>query len=129
MEFKSKKQANECLSEWKQRLFLNDWTIKLLIVKPKYIEGFQGTCEFDYSISSAVIRITKSNKDLKKRIVKYCAEETLVHELLHCKYNLIKQDNSYEGILTDMHEHQLIEQMAKSLIMAKYGLTFDWFAS
>lgn len=62
-----------------------------------------------------------------ERIIKYCAEQILVHELLHCKYNWICNENSYEGKYVDVMEHGLLEQMAKSLIMVKYGVGLEYF--
>lgn len=34
MEFSSIEQAKEALKEWKKRLFLDDWTIKVELVSP-----------------------------------------------------------------------------------------------
>lgn len=129
MEFKDIKQANQSLREWQHRLFLDDWTIDLRLVKAKEIDGFTGRSYLVFPLQSVVIKIAKPNKDIKNRIVKYCAEETLIHELLHCKYNILEKDNTYESAYLDGRQHQLLEQMAKSLIMAKYNLPFKWFAN
>lgn len=32
-----------------------------------------------------------------------------------------------EGVFYEEKQHQLLEQMAKSLVMAKYGIGFDYF--
>lgn len=61
------------------------------------------------------------------RIMKYCAEIILVHELLHCKMNWISNNDTYEGKYFDTVEHALLEQMAKSLIMAKYNVGLEYF--
>ncbi len=34
---------------------------------------------------------------------------------------------TYEGVYLDATEHQKLEEMAKSLIMAKYGVGYDYF--
>lgn len=59
--------------------------------------------------------------------MRYCAEKILVHELLHCRYNWIKSPDSVEGIFWYTYEHYFLEQMAKSLIMVKYGLELNYF--
>lgn len=51
-----------------------------------------------------------------------------MHELLHLKYNLVDASNpSYEEVSLMQTEHMLLEQMAKSLIMAKYNLSYSYF--
>ena len=57
------------------------------------------------------------------------AELTLVHELLHIKFEYIS-DEDVVGDLPKVHQsllHQGVESMAKSLIMAKYNLDYDYF--
>lgn len=34
---------------------------------------------------------------------------------------------TYEGVYLDATEHQKLEEMAKSLIMAKYGVDYNYF--
>ena len=34
---------------------------------------------------------------------------------------------TYEGVNLDATEHQKLEEMAKSLIMAKYGVDYNYF--
>ena len=47
-----------------------------------------------------------------------------MHELLHCKFGLIDKDlNTYEGIVTEQARHQLIDDLARALVMAKRGET------
>lgn len=61
-------------------------------------------------------------------LFKHCMEKDLVHELLHCKYDWMGcQGGTYEGVYLDATEHQKLEEMAKSLIMAKYGVGYDYF--
>lgn len=129
MEFESEAQAQKCLKEWQRRLFLQDWIIKLNInVSPNVIgEGLQGKNNFIYPQKTSVISIVKPDEDTKTRIAKHCAECTLIHELLHCKYNILENSGTYEGTFLDVHQHMLLEQMAKSLLMAKYNLDNAWF--
>lgn len=129
MEFTTSEQAYKCLQEWQEILFLQDWTIKLNLVEPEDM-NMQEVCGeniFQIETKSCVIKILKP-EFYGDRIIKYCAEQILIHELLHCKYNWVARDyNSIEVVYFDTLEHALLEQMAKSLLMAKYNLPFDWF--
>jgi hypothetical protein len=127
-EFTNQIMLDACLSSWQKTLFLNDWIIKASVVKPdEFIEeNVCGENEFDMVNKSCVIRIM-DKKYYGERIMKYCAEKILVHELLHCKYNWLCPPNTLEGKYFDTLEHGLLEQMSKSLIMAKYGLGLDYF--
>ena len=132
MEFESDQQLQETLEYWKKILFLQDWTIKGRLVDRPLFDCNEvecvGTNDFQVAGRCSMIRIVKPDDDIRSRIVKYCAELTLVHELLHCKYNwTLKSTDSIEYAYYDTLEHGLIEQMAKSLIMAKYSLPFEWF--
>ena len=133
MEFESQEHLQSCIEEWKKVLFLQDWIIRGILVDPPFVDEDCGgeLCahnEFQIVNRCSLIRIVKPNEDIKSRIVKYCAELSLVHELLHCKYNwTAKSSESIEYAYFDTLEHGLIEQMAKSLIMVKYDLPFEWF--
>lgn len=126
--FNSKEELNECLKWWQEKLFLTDWIIKARICEPCDFEddGNMGENSFDMVNKCCVIQIL-DKKYYGDRIMKYCAEKVLIHELLHLKYNWIENEGSYEGKYVDVMEHGLLEQMAKSLIMAKYNLTLDYF--
>ena len=132
IEFESQEQINQYLDYWKDVLFLNDWIIKCSVTKVPLTSQdgtpLGGCIEFQVCNKCGTIKIySPSDKDKEDIIVKHCEEETMVHELLHCKYNWIKTDDSIESIYFDTMEHSLLEQMAKSLIMAKYNLKFSWF--
>jgi hypothetical protein len=122
--FKNTQQLIESLNEWKQRLGLFDWTIKVNISEPHdfELENCDGECEYAGNIKSATIRILKP-KYYGDRIQKYCAERILVHELLHCKFAMLRTEN--EGFNTLLHQTQ--EDIAKAFICAKYGIPSDWF--
>lgn len=121
--FNSKEELNACLKWWKEKLFLTDWIIKAKICEPcNFIdEGNMGENSFDMVNKCCVIRILDKKYYGNDRIMKYCAEKVLVHELLHCKYNWIANESCYEGKYVDVMEHGLLEQMAK------YDLSFDYF--
>lgn len=131
MEFDTEEELQKCIEEWKSVLFLQDWIIKGKLVDELCDDDgneYAGHNCFQIANKCGLIQIVKANEDNKSRIVKYCAEATLVHELLHCKYNWTqKSSDSIEYAYYDNLEHSLIEQMAKSLIMTKYNLPFEWF--
>ena len=82
-----------------------------------------------YESSQANIQIL-SEKSYKENgnIFKHCQEKDLVHELLHTKYAYMESSrDTYETVQLELMEHQRLEEMAKSLIMAKYGVDYDYF--
>lgn len=130
IEFQSDEEMVECLQEWQTRLFLDDWIIKIMRVPVDQMpEEAVGWNDFCIENKSAVIRLVIPNEDISSRIVKYSQEKTLVHELLHCKYNFMRPPDTYEARYLDTVEHGLLEQMAKSLVMAKYRIGLDWFVN
>lgn len=132
-QFISQEQLDECLKEWQHRLSLNDWLIKAsLIDSDKEFanpsEGKHGECHCQPDSNRAMILIKKhDDKTTEEWIEKQPDEIVLVHELLHCKIDLIKNDNTMEGAYYGLMQHKLLEEIAKALIMAKYNLTLDWF--
>ena len=128
--FDSQEQLDKCVKWWQEKLFLSDWIIKARVCVPEdfLCENRMGENDFDMVNKCCVIRIL-DQEHYGDRIMKYCAEKVLVHELLHCKYNWVYNADSYEGKYVDTIEHGLLEQTAKSLIMAKYDLTLDYFKS
>lgn len=126
---KDKKELIELLKEWQHRLFLDDWIIKAAIVdKEELDEDLAGHNSFIFTNKSAMIKLAKIEEEDNDRIAKCCMEYTLVHELLHCKMNLFSNLNSdYESAYLEAHEHQLLDEIAKSLIMAKYNIDLNWF--
>lgn len=123
--FKNEEQLNACLKEWQERLFLNDWTITVRF-KPYDDEiGKHGLCESLFENKCAWITIY-DKIEIKECMQKLCDEKVLIHELLHCKFLHI-ENGSYEGKVLYEYQHQLLEEMAKSLLMAKYKLKFSWF--
>lgn len=131
MEFESDEHLQRCIEEWKEVLFLNDWIIKGVLVdhiENEHGEEFSGQNSFQIVNKCGLVKVVKATDENKAGIMKYCGEQIVVHELLHCKYNWVERDyDSIEVAYYDELEHGLIEQMAKSLIMVKYKLPFKWF--
>lgn len=114
------------LKEWKQRLGLRDWAIVLRInckQEDMELEDVNAETIWTTSIKSATIKVI-SKEVYGERILPFDFEKTLVHELLHLKFGLIDQDvNSYEGKVAYEAMHQLIDDIARALVMAKRGKT------
>lgn len=130
IEFKSQEELEASSKEWQSRLFLDDWIIRptLCAVHEMNSPDNCGECNAETVGQSAVIRILKKEYFPTDAITKYCAEQILVHELLHCKYLSYERDPmTIEADCFDNVQHALLEQMSKSLIMAKYNLPFEWF--
>lgn len=130
IEFADEAQAYECLREWQTRLFLDDWIIKLELVEQHEMPDTDcdGYNRFFKTTKASKIFIAKKAKDDADCLIKHCEEHRLVHELLHCKYNWLEIDgHNFTAAYFDVLDHALLEQMAKSLIMAKYGVGLDWF--
>lgn len=130
IEFKDEAQAYECLEYWKRILFLDDWIIKLSLIplSEMSVQGRIGENEYQATTKFSHIRIGALTESSKTAMCKTHQELTLVHELLHLKFTLTDYaPETLEGSFIGSYEHSLIEQMAKSLIMVKYGLDFPWF--
>lgn len=131
-EFKSTDQLKTCLKWWQHKLYLDSWAIRANVTdnivseeNDDSIEGYN-TLVFESEMSNIQI-ISKESHDKLGMMDHYCAEKILVHELLHCKYAFMENNDTYEGVYVGLNEHRLLEQMAKTLIMAKYGLDYDYF--
>ena len=119
---------SKLLEEWQERLGLTDWAIILRynckkedMDEPEYSIG-----ETHWETTSKCARICIISKEEygEDRMLPYDFEKTLVHELLHCKFSMIDKDlNTYEGIVAEQARHQLIDDLARALVMAKRGET------
>lgn len=125
MEFRNIREAVDCMKEWQERLGLTDWTIKVTLCEESEMdmENSVGVCVCEASIKAARIQI-KLKKYYGNRILKYCAEQILVHELLHCKLALLNDSND---AVADRLLHQILEDLSYSMIMAKYSQPKGFF--
>lgn len=123
--FSSQEELNQRLKWWQEKLFLTDWIIKARVCRKEDFESDDKLVGENYFSTinrySQISILEKEEYEQEKPIMKYCAEKILLHELLHLKFDSISVDQ--EEVTT----HILIEQMAKSLIMAKYDLSLDYF--
>lgn len=102
------------LQYWKNKLKLNDWTIKLIDncnICDFILKDVCGETEWDTTNKCAIIRII-SEKEYGKRITPFIKEKVLLHELLHIKFAVLWESNSdIQNII--LHQH--IEELAKLL--------------
>jgi len=113
-----KKQAMKLLSEWQERLGLNDWRIKLYYkCKPDemMLDNAAGCTEWSETVRTARIEIIDP-KYYGERIVDFDFEKTLVHELLHLKTCLVS-DKVNE--LQARYMHMMIDDLARAFVDAK----------
>lgn len=115
------------LKEWQERLGLQDWVIKFYpnCKAEEVDEGTSiGSTTWQTTNKTAIIKIIDKKEYSEEYMIPYDFEETLVHELLHCKFSMIDKDlNTYEGIVVEQVRHQLIDDLARAFIMAKRGKT------
>lgn len=115
------------LEEWQERLGLQDWAIVLRYnCKQEDLsnENWQGENQWETGIKCATIKIISPETHGNDRMLKFDFEKTLVHELLHIKFGLLDiTDRSYESNVLDEVRHQLIDDLARALVMAKRGET------
>ena len=115
------------LEEWQERLGLQDWAI-VLRYNCKFsdleLENACGETNWEDTIKSATIRIISKEEYGTDRILPYDFEKILVHELLHIKFGLLSFTvETYEGKVNAELRHQLIDDLARALVMAKRGET------
>lgn len=124
--FKSKKQLEFYVKYWSKKLQLDDWIICVCVDMCSNQEN-HGENEIDFVNKCALITIERK-ENMDDFIMKQPEELVLVHELLHCKITCLEKNNmSREEFCYELEQHQLLESLAKSFIMTKYGLDFDWF--
>lgn len=125
-DFKNQETLDKYLKEWQERLMLTNWIINAKIVEQGKIPNYGGISDVSFSNSHAIIQIAEYNHN-NNYFFKQPQELVLVHELLHCVFMNVVNENTIEGLYYSEKQHQTLERIAKSLIMAKYNLIYDWF--
>lgn len=120
------KTLQECAAYWQDKLQLNDWLIKYTITDDLNLTD-NGFCDFDFVHKCAIVKIRENKAN--DIMIRQPDELILVHELLHCKYPIYEIDGNYDSKIRADLQHQILEDMAKSLIMVKYNLDLSWFVS
>lgn len=125
--FKNNYEFDVVADYWKHVLQLDDWCIRAeRICKPDALEGAYGASNVSHATKTAHIVVNACPVPVFPR---WCEELALVHELLHCVV-VVPEDTSetIEGLYYTLKQEQLVETMAKSMLMAKYAVDVDWFA-
>ena len=114
--------------EWQRRLLLSDWIINFSLVTAREMSevDLAGESDVQWINRCGVVNILRKEEIPQDIIAKQPMELVLVHELLHFKFMMFDNE-TLEGCYFSEKQHQLLEDIAKSLYMAKYGLDFEWF--
>ena len=132
--FKDNEEFQKCAREWQHKLFLDDWFIKFkLVYSELYLDNEEetevyGYCTRNFENHEALIKIAHK-KNFKSTVARPIEELTLVHELLHCFiFPLEPKDGAtYEQAYLGLAQHVKIDKLAKSFIMAKYNIDYNYF--
>lgn len=126
--FDTEKELLDCLSEWKKRLLLRDWHIAIAFAKREDLDdkNWAGLSDCQWVNRCGTISILAKEDIPNDMILKQPHELTVIHELLHFKF-FGAESGSLEELFYQEMQHQLLEDMAKALYMAKYKLDYSWF--
>lgn len=105
------------LAFWQRQLRIQDWDVRLSVVRYHEIEGNIGLCKAKASSRQAIIQLcdpqdlhhdaSDSDRDL---------EVTLVHELLHVAFPSDLEDGR-----TSEAQEQAIDSTARALVLLRRG--------
>ena len=132
MVFKNLAEMEKCMNEWQHTLFLDHWYLE-----PRLVDNLRdqdgeecwglNVHEQVGRVATISVRKFRPGED-DQAPKKYCAEQILVHELLHCYYGWLQRDGgAYDSVVCSVKEHQQLELMAEAFILAKYNLKRDFF--
>lgn len=114
------------LDEWQERLGLQDWAITLRYdceFEDLHLTNACAETEFERTIKAAAIRMIKPEL-AAGRLLDYDFEKTLVHELMHVKLSLLNiEPDSFVSSILECSIHQIVDDIARALVMAKRGET------
>ena len=132
--FKSDQEFQIMAKDYQHKLFLDNWFIIFKLVdSPIYQDDLQlwGCCSYSFENSSAVITVYNGKDSIDAEYQsKNIAELTLLHELLHLKLEYMTDAENVGNMspLAISLTHQGLETMAKTIIMFKYNVPYDYFA-
>lgn len=120
--FPSEAAMRECGKWWAERLGLGQgsgWCIVYRLCDELGPEDELGHNDCDFESKTSVITIYKHcNAAFRMH-----QEETLIHELLHCKCTIDYDTDDYESRRCAELQHQVLNDVARALFMVKYGLS------
>ena len=111
-------EHEELMEDWKERLGLHDWKIRLEDnCEPAFMAGEDccGCTDWTEAIKAAKIQIL-DEKFYGTRIIPFDYEKTLVHELLHLKFSLVA--DNVEPLQARLM-HQIIDDLARAFVDTK----------
>ena len=112
-------EQQDLLIEWKMRLGLHDWRIKLFPgCKPEEMsmDNAAGVSTWEETNKTATVEILDPQYYGDDRVEDMDWEEVLVHELLHLKTCLLTDT---EDAMTERVGHILIDDLARAFVDAK----------
>ena len=114
--------------EWQSKLFLNDWLIGFSLATCREMSciDWAGESDAQYVNRCGTVMLLRKEDMPENMLIKQPMELVLIHELLHFKF-VTFETNTIEGYYWNEKQHQLLEDIAKSLYMAKYNLDLEWF--
>lgn len=130
MYFDTDEEASACMEEWKPILGLSDWVIGVRLCRMGELSDDEcagESCAQHVNMCGTISILRKEDLPYDM-IIKQPHELTLIHELLHFKFVSMEQSTqTIEGAFYEIKQHQLLDEMAKALFMAKHGLNRSWF--
>lgn len=139
--FKNVDEMIACAKEWEKIMMLDNWSIKYELLDSLMDnddEPIGGVCRRDPIYQAAHIKLHRDvTKDPKfdedfphGNTIRYNHEHILVHEMCHISvdvFSSVPRNTIENAFYMDNGSHRLVEVMTRSLLMARYGLTIDWF--
>lgn len=122
--FSSVQEIKETARYYEELLGLQDWMITYKHTDDLCDPENAGENEVQFVNKFAVIRIRKTLPD--GMIFNQPQELVLIHELLHCKFLSI-DNGTYDGLMLDEYQHQLLNDMARAIFNARYSLTNKYY--
>ena len=126
--FDNEHELLDVVHEWQERLGLSDWYIAARICKREdmNLEDCAGESEVQFLHKCALVSILRKEDLPNDLLIKQPMEETVIHELLHCRF-ISFDEHSREDAVFEIMQHQLLNDMARALFITKYNLSPDWF--
>lgn len=126
--FSSFEDAEKCLKFYQNILGLDNWIINLKFKDELNEHNADGCVTYGWATHDAIIDVLCEFDNIKhERASKFCQECIIIHELLHLKFGIMPENDSFESVYAKEYYHEIIESMSKAILMAKYNITLDWF--
>lgn len=111
----SEKELNALCGIWQRRLRLQDWDVKVRLVRERDLHNSnnQGECEWSISTKAAVVRIIDPVDYSPDCAWPQDMERVLVHELLHLHFAPFSAEC---GTAEDVAQEQAIHALSQALV-------------